>query len=184
MVVGGVAAVALMNQARGGGTAAAAGGGSPASRSGAASATGSAVSGSTPGSAQASSASVARIAHEARWTSADGVVLCVYYPRNKDGVPSVNCWDRVTNVVYHLYPDDIRVEVLDPTTERGSSLMTQFQAGSALRWSIDQSAEFLSPLTGLPEYRCQLQEPRSLSCQDLSTTQHWFKVGGADAGSG
>lgn len=112
----------------------------------------------------------------AYWTSSQGTTRCVYYPENKNGVPSANCWHQGLGIVYHLYPGSVEGENLAYVSyDRAASLRSQFNAAPGARWRFNQSETFISPLTGAAQFQCALYEDRGMVCTDL-TSGHGFQL--------
>lgn len=112
----------------------------------------------------------------AYWTSRQGTTRCVYYPQNKNGIPSVNCWHQGLGVVYHLYPGSVEGENLAYVSDaRAQSLRAQFNAAPGTPWRFNQSETFVSPLTRAAQFRCTLDEIRGMVCTDLGSG-HGFQL--------
>jgi len=113
------------------------------------------------------------------WTSTQGTTKCVYFPVNKDGEPSLNCWHQKLGLVYHLYAGGVESESMNDNASRARDLESQFNAEPGEAWSFAQSAEFSTPDTGDIEFSCTLEDLRGMVCEDLNTN-HGFQMNGSD----
>jgi hypothetical protein len=111
------------------------------------------------------------------WTSSQGGTRCVYYPVNKDGEPSVNCWHKARGYVYHLYSGKrVKVEYMSAVTAaRATELAAQFNAAPGTVWKFNQSQIFSDPRTKSRAFQCTLYEIEGMWCVE-SAGIHGFQL--------